>query len=351
MSQKLPINQKLVIVTGSNGLVGRSVAEKFLSLGYEVVGIDNNTRADLFGASASTHKSRDILEKNQNYYHENKDIRDRCLMEELIARYHPQSLIHCAAQPSHDWAAKDPHTDFNINAVGTLNLLEAVRKYSPETTTIFMSTNKTIGDNPNTLDLEELDTRYEFDEYFKDGIDEFMSIDQCKHSLFGVSKLAADLLVQEYGKYFGMKTVCLRGGCLTGAHHAGVELHGFLNYLVKCLKEDRVYKIYGYKGKQVRDNLDSEDLAELIYRISLDCDCGEVFNVGGGKANSVSILEAIQLLKEITGKELRTEYVDQPRSGDHICYYTDLTKIQFRYPNWKITKNIKTILTEIWNKN
>lgn len=349
MSQKLPINQKLIIVTGSNGLVGRSVTEKFLSLGYEVVGIDNNTRADLFGDSASTHKSRDILKKNQNYHHENKDIRDRALMEELIARYHPQTLVHCAAQPSHDWAAKDPHADFGINALGTLNLLEGVRKYSPETTFVQLSTNKVMGDHPNGFHLLELPTRYDFAN-MKDGMGENVGVDQCKHSLFGVSKLAADLLVQEYGRYFNLKTVCLRAGCLTGAHHAGVELHGFLNYLVKCLKEGKTYKIFGYKGKQVRDNLDSEDLAELIYQISLDCDCGEVFNVGGGKANSVSILEAISMLKEITGKGLVTEYVDQPRSGDHIVYYTDLTKIQSRYPGWKITKDIRTILTEIWNK-
>lgn len=344
------MNEKLVLVTGSNGLVGRSVTEKFLGLGYEVVGIDNNTRADLFGDAASTHKSRDLLKKNQNYYHENKDIRDRCLMVELISRHKPQSLIHCAAQPSHDWAAKDPHVDFNINAVGTLNLLEGVRKYSPETIFCNMSSNKVYGDYPNNYRTQELETRYEFYLCNNYGVNELTPIDRSKHSLFGVSKLAADLLVQEYGRYFGLKTVCLRGGCLTGAHHAGVELHGFLNYLVKCLKEDRIYKIYGYKGKQVRDNLDSEDLAELIYQISLDCDSGEVFNVGGGKNNSVSIIEAIQFLKEITGKELKTEYVDQPRSGDHICYYTDLTKIQNRYPGWKITKDIKTILTEIWQK-
>ena len=337
------------LVTGSCGLIGSEVSLHFSRRGFRVVGIDNNQRAAFFGPSGDTSW---ILRRLQTtipgYVHYNLDIRDREAILRSIAEVRPAVLIHTAAQPSHDRAAAIPFDDFETNAVGTLNLLEACRRSCPESPFIHMSTNKVYGDLPNRIPMRECETRYEYDDpAFANGIAETFSIDQSKHSLFGASKLAADVMVQEYGRYFGMPTCCLRGGCLTGPNHSGVELHGFLSYLVRCNLESAEYKIFGYKGKQIRDNIHSEDVANLMYEFYQHPRCGEVYNLGGGKENSCSILEAFQMAEQITGVRQRYTYLEDNRIGDHICYYSDLRKIKTHFPSWTITKSLRAILEEI----
>jgi CDP-paratose 2-epimerase len=340
---------KRILVTGSNGLIGSEVCLYFGTRGFEVHGIDNNQRAIFFGPQGDTRWNQKRIEENiPAFYHHEVDIRDRAAIDRTVKEVRPNLIVHAAAQPSHDLAASIPFDDFETNAVGTLNLLEATRRYWRESPFIYMSTNKVYGDAPNSIALRELPERWEYaDPGFQEGIPEGFTIDQSKHSLFGASKAAADLMVQEYGRYFGMPTCCLRGGCLTGPQHSGVELHGFLSYLVKCNIERREYKIYGYKGKQVRDNIHSEDVAAFMYEFYLDPKCAEVYNLGGGKENSCSLLEAFELTKSITGVSQRYTYIDQNRNGDHICYYSDLRKMKSQYPRWAITKSLPQIIKEI----
>jgi CDP-paratose 2-epimerase len=340
---------KSVIVTGSSGLIGSEVTIFFHNQGYAVHGVDNNQRAVFFGPQGDTRWSQRRLEDSlKNFRHHELDIRNRQGVMELVRQLRPSGIIHTAAQPSHDRAADIPFDDFDTNAVGTLNLLEAARRNCPEAPFIHMSTNKVYGDRPNAIPLRELDTRWDYaDPAYVRGIPETFPIDQSKHSLFGASKVAADVMVQEYGRYFGMPTCCLRGGCLTGPNHSGVELHGFLSYLIKCNLEGREYLIFGYKGKQVRDNIHSEDVARFIHAFYLHPRCGEVYNLGGGKVNSCSIREAFKLVEECTGKEQVFTYSDQNRIGDHICYYSDLSKMKEHYPTWDITKTLKQTIEEI----
>ncbi|MBO9309563.1 MAG: NAD-dependent epimerase/dehydratase family protein [Chloroflexi bacterium] len=344
------MSKRKLLVTGSNGLIGSEVVTYFDALGWEVHGIDNNMRADFFGSSGDTRwNQRRLLSTCRNFTHHEVDIRDRRLVLEMVQTLRPDLLVHAAAQPSHDLAAKRPFDDFDVNAVGTLNLLEATRLYSPETVFVYLSTNKVYGDAPNELPLVELETRWDYarpEDY--NGIREEMRIDQSKHSIFGASKLAADIMVQEYGRYFGMRTCCLRGGCLTGPNHAGVELHGFLSYLIKVNVTGGVYRIYGYKGKQVRDNIHSYDVARFIEMFYESPRVAEVYNLGGGRANAISILEAFKYIEALSGKPMRYEYVDQPRAGDHICYISDLSKARAHYPEWNITKTLDMIFEEIY---
>jgi CDP-paratose 2-epimerase len=302
-----------------------------------------------FGSQGDTRWRQQRLEKTlPNFRHHELDIRNRQGVLDMLKELKPSVIIHTAAQPSHDLAADIPFDDFDINAVGTLNLLEAARQFCPESPFIHMSTNKVYGDLPNTIRLKELDTRWDYDDPdFVNGISESFSIDQSKHSLFGASKVAADIMVQEYGRYFNMPTCCLRGGCLTGPNHSGVELHGFLSYLVKCNLEGREYTIFGYKGKQVRDNIHSEDVARFIYEFAKDPRCGEVYNIGGGKDNACSILEAFDITANFTGKHQVYSYVDQNRAGDHICYYSDNTKMKTHYPQWDISKSLPQTIEDI----
>lgn len=343
----------VAIVTGSAGLIGAETARFLSSKGLDVVGVDNDMRQRFFGASASTHWQRRMLEQSlPRYTHEESDIRDEAAMNKLFARYGSSIslIVHTAAQPSHDWAASDPMTDFTVNANGTLNLLECVRKHCPQAVFIFCSTNKVYGDTPNALPLVELDTRWELPEdhpYGPDGIDETMSIDASKHSLFGVSKASADLMVQEYGRYFGMKTACFRGGCLTGPGHSGAALHGFLSYLVKCAVTGAKYTVLGYKGKQVRDNIHSFDLVSAFWSFFEAPRSGEVYNIGGGRFSNCSMLEAIEMITEIGGRPLNWSYSDENRSGDHIWWISDIGKFQSHYPNWRLTRDVRAILTEI----
>jgi CDP-paratose 2-epimerase len=277
------------------------------------------------------------------------DIRDRPSILAKFKKLKPNVIVHAAAQPSHDRAAEIPFDDFDTNAVGTLNLLEAARRECPESPFVFLSTNKVYGDAPNQIRMKELETRWDFeDSLYAKGISESFPIDQSKHSLFGASKIAADIMVQEYGRYFGMPTCCLRGGCLTGPYHSGVELHGFLSYLIKCNVEEREYRVLGYKGKQVRDNIHSYDVAEFIYQFALNPRSAEVYNLGGGKQNSCSILEAFEMIEKLSGIKQRFMYEEENRIGDHICYYSDLRKIQAHYPDWKITKTLEVIFTDIY---
>jgi CDP-paratose 2-epimerase len=340
---------KSVLVTGSSGLIGSEVCIYFHRKGFTVQGIDNNQRALFFGPQGDTRWNlKRLRESLARFEHHEIDIRDRLGISSLIRRVKPDLIVHSAAQPSHDLAATIPFDDFDTNAVGTLNLLEAARQACPESAFIHMSTNKVYGDRPNQIKLKELETRWDYDDpEYAHGIPETFPIDQSTHSLFGASKLAADVMVQEYGKYFGMPTCCLRGGCLTGPNHSGVELHGFLSYLVKCNVEGREYKIFGYKGKQVRDNIHSEDVAAFIYAFVLAPRCGEVYNLGGGRDNSCSILEAFQTVESFTGKKQIYTYVDQNRVGDHICYYSDLHKMKTHYPNWVITRTLEDTIKEI----
>ncbi len=340
---------KRILITGSSGLIGSEVAVFFGRKGFEVHGLDNNQRAVFFGPQGDTRWSqRWLSETLPHFRHHELDIRNRQGVLALVKELKPAGIVHTAAQPSHDRAADIPFDDFDTNAVGTLNLLEAARRYCPESPFIHMSTNKVYGDLPNSIPLKELESRWDYDDpAFANGIPETFSIDQSKHSLFGASKVAADVMVQEYGRYFSMPTCCLRGGCLTGPNHTGVELHGFLSYLVKCNLTGTEYKIFGYKGKQVRDNIHSEDVARFIYEFYQTPRLGEVYNLGGGKGNSCSILEAFEITASFTGKKQVYSYLDQNRIGDHICYYSDLSKMKSHYPEWDITKSLNQTIEEI----
>jgi CDP-paratose 2-epimerase len=340
---------KKALVTGSCGLIGSEVSIHLARNGYRIHGVDNNERAVFFGPEGDTSWSLERLRREiPGYEHNAVDIRNREAILRLVADIKPDAIVHTAAQPSHDRAAAIPFDDFDTNAGGTLNLLEAARRACPESPFVHMSTNKVYGDLPNTIRLRELDTRWDYDDpQYEHGIPETFSIDQSKHSLFGASKVAADVMVQEYGRYFNMPTCCLRGGCLTGPNHSGVELHGFLSYLVRCNIEGREYRVFGYKGKQVRDNIHSEDVANFILTFCAAPRSGEVYNIGGGKENSCSILEAFAMVEELTGKPQKYTYVDQNRVGDHICYYSDLRKMKQHYPGWTITRSLGDVFREI----
>jgi CDP-paratose 2-epimerase len=340
---------KKLLVTGSSGLIGSEVVTYFATQGWEVHGVDNNMRAEFFGPQGDTRWNLQRLKETYpNFRHHEVDIRNRPAVLELLKTVDPTATVHTAAQPSHDLAASRPFDDFDVNAVGTLNMLEAARLACPESPFVHMSTNKVYGDAPNEIALKELDKRWDYDDpAYADGIRETFRIDQSKHSLFGASKVAADVMVQEYGRYFGMPTCCLRGGCLTGPNHSGVELHGFLSFLIKCNLEGRKYRIFGYKGKQVRDNIHSFDVVQFMRHFIETPRKGEVYNLGGGRANSVSILEAFDLIASISGKPMQYEYVDQNRQGDHICYISNLDKMRAHFPGWNITKSLKTTFEEI----
>ncbi len=341
--------EHIALVTGSCGLIGSEVSIFLSRHGFRVVGIDSNHRAIFFGPEGDTSWVLGRLRREiPEYRHEALDIRARDQVNELVAEVRPNLIVHTAAQPSHDRAAAIPFLDFEVNAVGTLNLLEAARHWCPESPFIHMSTNKVYGDRPNTIPLQELETRWDYaDPAYRNGISEEFPIDQSKHSLFGASKVAGDVMVQEYGLYFNMPTCCLRGGCLTGPNHSGVELHGFLSYLVKCNLEGREYKVYGYKGKQVRDNIHSEDVARFMLEFWKAPRVAQVYNLGGGKANSCSILEAFQMAEEITGRAMKWQYVEENRIGDHICYYSDLRKMMAHFPDWQITLPLREIIRSI----
>jgi len=340
---------KVALVTGSCGLIGSEVSIYFARQGFEIAGIDNNQRAVFFGPEGDTRGSLERLTREiPGYRHHHVDIRDREAILRLVGELRPAVIIHTAAQPSHDRAASIPFDDFEVNAGGTLNFLEAARRSCPESPFVHMSTNKVYGDRPNTIPLRELETRWEYDDpAFAEGIPETFPIDQSKHSLFGASKVASDILVQEYGRYFNIPSCCLRGGCLTGPNHSGVELHGFLSYLVKCSVEGREYKVFGYKGKQVRDNIHSEDVARFMYEFWKAPRVAEVYNLGGGKGNSCSVLEAFRMAEGITSRKMNWRYVDENRIGDHICYYSDLRRMKAHYPNWDITRPLTGIFEEI----
>ena len=338
-----------LLVTGSSGLIGSEVADYFCRLGWTVHGVDNNMRADFFGPQGDTRWNQEHLAGLQsNFCHHELDIRDRTAVLSLLQDMRPALLVHAAAQPSHDLAASRPFDDFDVNAVGTLNLLESTRRHAPECVFVHMSTNKVYGDRPNAIRLKELATRWDYDDAdFAEGIPESFSIDQSKHSLFGASKVAGDVMVQEYGRYFGLKCCALRGGCLTGPNHSGVELHGFLSYLIKCNVEGRAYKVFGYKGKQVRDNIHSLDVARFIHAFFQQPRCGEVYNIDGGRGNSISILDAFDRITRLSGRAMNWEYVDKNRDGDHICYISNLSKMHNHYPNWGISKSLDDIFDEI----
>ena len=341
---------KTILVTGSSGLIGSEVVTKFCQDGWKVIGVDNNMRADFFGKGGDTRWNQQrLLNTYGNFTHHELDIRNRADVLAFMESIHPDAIVHTAAQPSHDLAASRPFDDFDTNAVGTLNLLESTRRFFPETVFVHLSTNKVYGDAPNYLNLVEQETRWEYaDEEYYNGIKESFTIDQSKHSLFGASKVAADVMVQEYGRYFNIPTCCLRGGCLTGPNHSGVELHGFLSYLIRCNLEEKQYNIYGYKGKQVRDNIHSHDVVSFIEQFIANPRVAEVYNIGGGRANSTSILEAFQRIEGISGKPMKYEYVDKNREGDHMCYISDLSKMKSHYPNWDITKDLQTTFEEIY---
>ena len=341
---------KKLLITGSSGLIGSEVCHYFSrELGYEIHGVDNNQRAVFFGPQGDTRWNQQRLQKDlKGFIHHELDIRDRQGVLDLVAQVKPDAIVHTAAQPSHDRAAAIPFDDFDTNAVGTLNMLEAARRSCPEAPFVHMSTNKVYGDRPNTIALKELETRWDYaDPAYAHGISEDFSIDQSKHSLFGASKVAADVIVQEYGRYFNMPTCCLRGGCLTGPKHSGVELHGFLSYLVKCNLEEKEYRVFGYKGKQVRDNIHSLDVARFMAAFVQAPRVAEVYNLGGGKENSCSILEAFKIAEGFTGKAQQYTYVDENRIGDHICYYSDLRKMKAHYPGWDITQSLEETIRQI----
>ena len=338
-----------LLVTGSSGLIGSECASYFHKAGWTVHGCDNNMRRDFFGEDGDTSWNLARLKESlPGFVNHSVDIRDRQAVLNLVNELKPDFLIHCAAQPSHDLAADRPFDDFDVNAVGTLNLLEAVRQFVPDCPFGFMSTNKVYGDAPNELEFVEQDTRYDFaSSDYANGINEDMRIDHCLHSLFGAGKAAADLMVQEYGRYFGMKTVCFRGGCLTGGAHSAAEQHGFLAYLVRCVKEGRDYRIFGYKGKQVRDNIHAYDVCRAFDEFYKAPRSGAVYNLGGGRDNSVSILEAINKAEQLLSSKLSYEYVDQNRKGDDICYISDLTRFKADYPDWSITRSLDDIFTDL----
>lgn len=347
----------VVVITGSAGLIGSEASEYFARQGHEIVGIDNDMRRKFFGADASTVWNRNRLQDSlgSSYRHHDHDIRDVDGINAIFKSYGKNiaAVIHTAAQPSHDWAATNPVEDFTVNANGTLILLQATRQFCPEAVFINMSTNKVYGDTPNRLPLVEEETRWEIEKghEFENGISEKMSVDQCLHSLFGVSKLAADAAVQEYGRYFGMRTACFRGGCLTGPNHSGTELHGFLAYLMKCTVTGRPYKIYGYKAKQVRDNIHSNDLVRAFDEVIKAPRSGETYNIGGGRTSNCSMLEAIHTCEKISGRKLSWNYYDENRIGDHIWWISDNSKFMEHYPNWRVEKNVEDILTEIYEQN
>lgn len=347
----------VAIITGSAGLVGSEAVRYFASLGMEIVGVDNGMRAEFFGDAASTRWMRDRLEREvSGYTHCGVDVRDYAAVARIYERYRAdiELVIHTAAQPSHDWAATNPFLDFSVNANGTSVMLEATRNFAPEAVFVYTSTNKVYGDAPNHLPLVETETRWEIDAshpYSTNGIPETMSIDRTLHSLFGASKVAADVLVQEYGRYFGMKTACFRGGCLTGPNHSGTQLHGFLAYLMKCAISETPYTIFGHKGKQVRDNIHSWDLVRAFHEFFKQPASGEVFNMGGGRYSNCSMLEAIDLCEGITGKPFHARYVDQDRRGDHIWWISDLSHFQELYPAWKPEYDVPQILQEIYECN
>jgi CDP-paratose 2-epimerase len=344
----------VAIVTGSSGLIGSETVKFLITKGMDVVGIDNNLREYFFGSDGSTRWNTENLKQTlgKNFQHENCDIRDQAAIEKIFQRLGKsiELVVHAAAQPSHDWAAKEPYTDFTVNANGTLVMLESCRKISPQATFAFTSTNKVYGDTPNFLPLLEKETRWELDpnhKFAQHGIDESMSIDQSKHSLFGASKVAADVLVQEYGRYFGMNTGVFRGGCLTGPAHSGAELHGFLAYLVKCVITGKKYTIFGYKGKQVRDNIHSYDLVNALWHFHQNPRSGEIYNMGGSRHSNCSMLEAIQTTEKMVGKKLNYSLSDQSRSGDHIWWISDVRRFQQHYPDWKYRYGMQEILKEI----
>ncbi len=343
----------VVLITGSAGLIGSEATRFFHQQGFDIVGIDNNMRQYFFGVDGSTTWNREQLESGlPKYQHRDIDIRDNRAIDALFAEYGKQIalVIHTAAQPSHDWAAREPMTDFTVNANGTLNLLEAVRRFCPDAAFIFTSTNKVYGDAPNELPLVEHETRWEIDHkhpYYEFGIDESLRIDQCKHSLFGASKVAGDILVQEYGRYFDLKTAAFRGGCLTGPAHSAAELHGFLGYLVKCVVSGRSYTIFGYQGKQVRDNIHSHDLVSAFWHFYQNPRAGEVYNIGGGRHANISMLEAIEIAQRLSGRELDYTLADEARVGDHIWWISDVRKFQAHYPEWEYTYDIERTLEEM----
>lgn len=347
----------IAIVTGSAGLIGSEASRYFAEQGMTVVGVDNDMRRRFFGDEASTCWNRERLENDlgARYEHASLDIRDDAAIEALFARYgrDVELVIHAAAQPSHDWAAREPKTDFSVNAIGTLNLLEAVRTHAPEATFIFTSTNKVYGDAPNRLPLVELQTRWEIDpsHEFAEGISEEFSIDQSMHSLFGASKVAADVMVQEYGRYFGMKTACFRGGCLTGPSHSGTQLHGFLAYLMKCVVTGRPYTVFGYGGKQVRDNIHSCDLIRAFDAFHRNPRSGAVYNIGGGRESNCSMIEAIGLCEQVAGREAQWTYADENRAGDHKWWISGLQRFKADYPEWRLEYDVAEILQEIYDHN
>ena len=339
-----------LLVTGSSGLIGSEVVDYFSRLGWNVHGVDNNMRADFFGPEGDTRwNQRRLQGLHARFQHHELDVRDRSGVDALIDSIRPSLIVHTAAQPSHDLSASRPLDDFDVNATGTLNLLDASRRHVPRVTFVHMSTNKVYGDRPNTIRLKELPTRWDYDDpRFADGIDETFPVDQSMHGPFGASKVAADVMTQEYGRYYGMNTCCLRGGCLTGPHHSGVELHGFLSYLVKCNVRSRLYRVHGYEGKQVRDNIHSLDVARFIHAFFEQPRPGEVYNIGGGRGNSTSILEAFDRISLLSGKPMLFEYSEKNREGDHICYISNLSKMKAHYPGWDISKSLDDIFVELF---
>lgn len=337
------------LVTGSSGLIGSEMVSFLDARGWLVHGVDNNMRRDFFGPDGDTTWNLDRLRATtRRFTHHDLDVRDREGIARLVADMRPALIVHAAAQPSHDLAARRPFDDFDVNAVGTLNLLEAARASCPESPFAFLSTNKVYGDAPNELLLVELETRFDFaDPARREGIDESCRIDATMHSLFGASKVAADVLVQEYGRYLGLPTVCFRGGCLTGPNHSGAELHGFLAYMARAAREGATYRIFGYKGKQVRDNIHSYDVCTAIMAFAERPASAAVYNLGGGRANSVSLLEALTRFEELTGRPIATEYVDEPRRGDHVCYISDLSRLRADYPEWEVTVDLDAIFAEL----
>ena len=339
-----------MLVTGSNGLIGSEIVDQFCRNGWTVYGMDNNMRRNFFGPQGDTRWNQNrLIKSNPKFHHIEIDIRDRKGIQETIQQIKPEVIVHAAAQPSHDLAASRVFDDFDTNAVGTLNLLEASRQVSKDIIFVYLSTNKVYGDTPNRIHLKEEETRFDYaDEKYINGIDETMAIDQSKHSLFGASKLAADIMVQEYGRYFDLYSCCLRGGCLTGPNHSGVQLHGFLNYLIRCNIEEVTYTIFGYQGKQVRDNIHAVDVCNFIKQFIENPRKAEVYNLGGGRENSISILEAFSLIESISRIPMQSSYSPENRMGDHICYISDLTKIKLHYPNWKITRSLPDIFEETY---
>jgi CDP-paratose 2-epimerase len=341
--------RKNLLVTGSSGLIGSEAVSSFEKRGYHILGIDNNMRADFFGPSGdTTWNLQRLVNEISHFEHFALDIRNRAAILDFFKEHRPAAIIHCAAQPSHDLAKERPFDDFDVNAGGTLNLLEATRRFAKDSPFIFMSTNKVYGDAPNEIPLLEKEKRYDYaraEDY--QGVPETCRIDRCLHSLFGASKVAADVLTQEYGRYFNMPTVCFRGGCLTGPHHSGVELHGFLSYLVKVAVSGKGYTVFGYKGKQVRDQIHSQDVVRAMEAFIRSPRCGEVYNLGGGRESNASLLECVDKIEARLKRAIKTTYVDKNRSGDHICYISDLTKFKSHYPGWRLTRFVDDIIDEI----